>query len=245
MLLAQLTSVLKHCVGNALIAWDFPFGYPRSSGLGGGRPVAERLADLVEDDEAGKHNNRFAVADALNREMGEGAGPFWGYMGKPPLKSLGKGKPRFPVRGVEEHRLVEKAIRSSQGTPGFISSVWQLSYAGCVGGQAIMGLASIARLHRRMNDKRAMRLWPFDTGWDKDLSGIVHVECWPSLFPFDHVEHPIRDARQVAATLDVLRKADSEGRISSLLGRPSGLSRDELTAVEDGEGWIAGFSTGG
>ncbi len=240
----HLDRELSASPGNALIAWDFPFGYPASSGLGGGRTTAERFADLVTDDEEARSNDRFGVADNLNQQIGSGPGPFWGYMGKENLPTLTRGKPAFPVKGVEEHRIVERAIRDARGTPGFISSVWQLSYAGCVGGQAIMGLSAIARLHRQRSDLRPVRYWPFDTDWDRDLDGVVHVECWPSLFPFDHIDHPIRDARQVAATLDVIATANEAGNLRSLLGRPSGLSAAELQAVETHEGWIAGFMTG-
>lgn len=243
-LLDHLRAGLGRCDGNALVAWDFPFGYPHSSGLGGGRQVAERFAEMVEDDEAAGCNNRFEVAEQLNRRMGEGPGPFWGYMGGDPLPTLGKGKPEFPVDGVLEHRIVERAIREARDTPGFISSVWQLSYSGCVGGQAIMGLASIARLHQGLHDGRPVRFWPFDTSWDSGIEGVVHVECWPSLFAFDHIEHPIRDARQVAATRDVLVDACSKGEVDRFLGRPAGLTDEELKAVEAGEGWIAGFRTG-
>lgn len=244
-LLQHLGAAIAGTEGNVLVAWDFPFGYPASSGLGGGRAVARRFAALVEDDEPDRHNNRFQVADRLNHEMGGEVGPFWGYMGKEVLPSLRKGKPDFPVNGVEEHRIVERSIRDARGTPGFISSVWQLSYAGCVGGQAIMGLAVIERLHGNISGNRDVRYWPFDTNWDERLDGIVHVECWPSLFPFDHIDHPVRDAKQVAATLEVIVAANAAGDPGSLLGRPSGLSVEELRDVENCEGWIAGFRTGG
>ena len=243
-LLDGLADMVSETSGNVLIAWDFPFGYPVSSGLGGGLAVADRLAGLVEDEESRKWNNRFQVADQLNAELGEGVGPFWGYMGKDPLKTLGPGKPDFPVRGVAEHRIVEEAIRTAKGTPGFISSVWQLSYSGCVGGQAIMGLAAIARLNRRFEDGRRIRMWPFDTDWDAALDGIVHAECWPSLFDFSGIDHPIRDARQVRATCDGITAADRTGKLAELLGRPSGLAPDELATVEQTEGWIMGFRTG-
>ncbi len=63
--------------------FDFPFGYPAGFaarlGLAGPpwRAVWDEIAGLVSDDEDNR-NNRFDVAEALNRRVSGGAFPFWG-----------------------------------------------------------------------------------------------------------------------------------------------------------------------
>lgn len=238
-LLEALEHFLRPYDGSALLAWDFAFGYPAGSGLGGGRGVARRLHDLIEDGDDNR-NNRFDVAEALNDRLGAAPGPFWAC---PPQRvsdrlAMTKAKP-WPF-GFDELRTAER-VAHEDGFQG-VQSVWKLYTPGSVGSQTLMGLATTERLNRRFPD-RSVRYWPLDTGWDRALDGIVHVECWPGLFAFDHVDHPIRDARQVSATLDVIVAANREGGLSDLLGAPD-LPSEPLAAVEREEGWILGLRTG-
>lgn len=233
-----LRDLIAEAGGPAMIAWDFPFGYPAGSGLGGGRQAAEMLYDMVED-APNDANNRFAVADRLNRRIGHLPGPFWGRPGTQAAETVGEKRPPFDHQPFAEWRLVERQVREA-GYPN-IQSVWKLAYAGSVGSQALMGLALIERLNHSLDPPRRALYWPFETGWNADLDGVVHVECWPSLFPFEDQPHEVRDARQVAATRDGLLAADREGRLVGLLGPPAHLDARERAIVMDGEGWILGF----
>lgn len=236
-LLQALASAIGEVSGPALIAWDFPFGYPAGSGLGGGRRAAEMLFELVED---GPHdaNNRFEVADRLNRRIGSLPGPFWGRPRTVAAETVGEKRPPFDHHPFAEWRIVERRVREA-GYPS-IQSVWKLYTTGSVGSQALMGLASIERLNRSLDPPRRTLYWPFETGWADDLDGLVHVECWPTLFPFADQPFPVRDARQVAATRDGLLAADREGRLAAMLAAPPDLTPVERRTVMDGEGWILG-----
>ncbi len=237
-LLDALRAMLSNVRTNALIAWDFPFGYPSGSGMGGGQDVASRLFDMVEDG-PDDTNNRFLVADVLNRQIGSLPGPFWGRPATVQTPDVGEKKPDFGHHDFSEFRIVEERVRRAGHRS--IQSVWKLFTTGSVGGQAIVGLAAIERLNRALRPARPCRFWPFDTGWDHDLDGVIHVECWPSMIPFDHIDHPIRDAQQVAASRDLISHANITGDLTPLLGRPPDLTPAELHAVETEEGWIMGF----
>ena len=236
-LLDALVSLIEPVEGNVLICWDFPFGYPLGSGLGGGRDAARLFEGLVEDGPKDR-NNRFDVAELLNRRLGRLPGPFWGRPRTARHADLSETKPGFGHHPFAEWRIVENQVRRA----GYrsIQSVWKLYTTGSVGSQAIMGLALIERLNRSLPDRRTS-YWPFETDWDRDLEGVVHAECWPSLTPFDQIDHPVRDARQVAASRDALMRANDAGDWRFWLGRPECLSPDELQAVETEEGWIMGF----
>ena len=47
--------------GSACVGFDFPFGYPAGSGLGGGRAAAKRIAQTLQSDTQDR-NNRFDVS---------------------------------------------------------------------------------------------------------------------------------------------------------------------------------------
>lgn len=236
-LLDALAGLVKAHEGPALLAWDFPFGYPAGSGLGGGRATAARFAGLIEDGPDDR-NNRFEVADALNRMIGRPPGPFWARPAGRVLETVPERKPSFAGFGFAEWRIVEREVRAAGHAS--IQSVWKLYTTGSVGSQALMGLAAIHRLNEALGAARRTLFWPFETGWNDDLAGVVHVECWPSLF--DHAAQPfaIRDARQVAATRDALWAANGGPELRRMLGAPR-LAPHELAAVSHEEGWILGF----
>ncbi|PJK31391.1 hypothetical protein [Minwuia thermotolerans] len=237
-LLELLHGALAEVAGPALIAWDFPFGYPVGSGLGGGRAAAQLLFGLVEDGPKDA-NNRFDVADRLNRRIGNPPGPFWGRPRTQAAETVYETRPPFGHHGFTEWRLVERQVREAGHKS--IQSVWKLAYAGSVGSQALMGLALIERLNRSLDRSRRTLYWPFETGWNADLDGVVHVECWPTLFPFEDQPYAIRDARQVAATRDGLLGAQNEGYLVDMLAAPASLTAAEREAVMTEEGWILGF----
>lgn len=235
----RLETLLHAASGNVLVGFDFPFGYPAGSGLGGGRTLAARLAGLVEDAADGA-NNRFAVAARLNAELNDGRpGPFWGC---PPAaeaptltakKSGRRGGPFADSRQADA-RLAGRGIQSC----------WKLYTRGSVGGQMLLGLPAVHRLLTRPGFGARCRLWPFETGWDGRLDGIVIAEIWPSLFAHGRVDHPIRDARQVIAACAWLRAADAAGRLRPVFARPADLDEDAAARCLAEEGWILGLGTG-
>ena len=81
--------------GSACVGFDFPFGYPAGSGLGGGRAAAKRIAQTLQSDTQDR-NNRFDVAAELNREISASPGPFWGC----------------PVASASPHLTVKNRISS-------------------------------------------------------------------------------------------------------------------------------------
>jgi hypothetical protein len=197
-----------------LVGFDFPYGYPRgfADGVFPGpgpawRRVWDGLAGLVQD-EANNRNNRFAVATELNARLGEDV--FWG---------AGHGVPsRRATRPVRELRQVEAELRERGGQP---KTVWQLSYAGCVGSQALLGIPRVRALRDDVELEAASAVWPFE---DVSRARIVHAEIWPSLWPL-RVSHPVKDAAQVETTVLALLRADDDGLL---------VDRDAE------EGWILG-----
>ena len=213
----------------ALVGFDFPIGYPPSlvgeALLPEGRALVERIASMIEDN-GDATNNRFEVAAALNAEIrvatGMPVGPFWGRPARRPVAGLTVTKPR--ETGVREHRAIERTLRERGRR---IHSPYQLMGIGSAGSQALMGLPAIDRILRARPGRAT--LWPFEPITRGDA--IALAEIYPSLFGCDHIDHPIKDARQVVATRDALRDAWSAG------GEP-------LEAPEHArrEGWIAGVA---
>ena len=78
-----------------LVGFDFPLGYPAGFaarlGLSGPpwRAVWDEIAGLITDDERNR-NNRFDVADALNRRVSGGGFPFWGCPAAPARTCLAR-----------------------------------------------------------------------------------------------------------------------------------------------------------
>ena len=232
----RLHDLLASHDGNALIGFDFPHGYPHGSRLGGGRKAAAHLAALVED-APDNRNNRFAVARKLNRALGKPPGPFWMCPADEAGPTLTVTRPPFADRPFAEYRIVERRLRAQRKYP---HSVWKLCGAGSVGSQALLGLPVVHRLLTAPALAPRSRVWPFETGWDARLGGIVHAEIWPSLFPLDGQRHPIKDARQVAAVRDALLEEDRRSRLSRWFARPQCLGRSNARICLEEEGWILG-----
>lgn len=226
--------------GPVLIGFDFPFGYPDGSGLPGGRALCDLLARHIAD-APDDRNNRFAVADRLNRALNPGGeGPFWGCPAGLRLPNLRPRRPAPWPTHIPEFRQVEHGLKAIG-----IQSVWKLAYPASVGSQVLMGMHAVHRLLQRP-DFRQARIWPFETDWDRDLGSVTLAEIWPNLF-YPHWRgdprvacHAIRDAGQVAACLLEIADAVKTGRIAALLGRPPSVLPAALPAIGAQEGWIAG-----
>ena len=201
-----------------MIGLDFPFGYPEgfaAAVTGRDDPFAlwEDIAARIED--SPERNNRFDVAAEFNR-LFDGVGPFWGNGLKRNIADLPRKGLDREGHGLPERRAAELAA------PGAFT-LWQLSGAGAVGSQALMGLPVLWRLRKRYG--QALRVWPFEP-----LDGpVCLVEIWPSLMVGNAPEGWIKDAWQVSEV----------ARIVSGLA-PEDLAR--LLAVEaPEEGWILGL----
>lgn len=213
----------ERAAGRTVMAgFDFAFGYPQGFGTtltGSDDPFAiwDWFAARVED--APQSNNRFDLAGQINA-MFPGIGPFWGNGLKRDIDDL-------PRKGLARtnHGVTEKRTAEQQAKGAF--PVWQLSGAGAVGGQVIVGLPTLARLRKAFGMDLAV--WPFEP-----LSKpIAIVEIWPSLIskavaatqPADQ----IKDAHQVMLLAQTLSSM-SEHDLTTLLNAP-----------KTNEGWILGI----
>lgn len=219
--IADILQIERAAGRRVMVGFDFPFGYPRGFAravAGTDDPLAlwDWLADRIED--APKANNRFDVAGAINLSLG-GKGPFWGNGLKRDIDGLARTKTGYE-NPFAERRRAELLAKGS-------FAVWQLSGAGSVGSQALMGLPVLARLRRRFGGDLAV--WPFQP---LD-AGIALVEVWPSLIAPEITARMQPDEIKDAAQVRVLAQA------------LSALSADQLaTMLADGdreEGWILGL----
>ncbi len=211
----ELTAGRKVCAG-----FDFPFGYPVGFGravAGSDDPLAlwDWLAERVAD--APKSNNRFDVAGQINA-LFPGLGPFWG-------NGLARDIAHLPRKGNDRTFRWSPERRRAEAHPRAKGAFtcWQMSGAGAVGGQVIMGLPVLSRLRRAFPGQIAV--WPFEPL----TSAIALVEIWPSLTVTEFPADTIRDAWQVqkvATDLSCLPVADLAG----LLNVPT-----------TSEGWILGL----
>jgi len=218
--------------GVGLVGFDFAMGYPLlASGeavLPAGRGLAALLGERIRDRDDNA-NNRFEVAARLNveiaRRLGLDAGPYWGCTGAPPD---GLSRTRR-ASGVAEFRRCELELRDRGLRP---QSAWKLAYPASVGSQTLTGMA---RLHGLV-ESRGLRdrcwFWPFEEEPDRE-DAIAIAEVWPGLFSFEHVDHPVKDARQVVATREALKRVvlrpardEIERREGAILGSCSPLQAD-------------------
>ncbi len=232
----RLRALLQENPGNALLAFDFPFGYPAGSGLGGGRSAGHTISkDMVSSQQ--DLNNRFDVAAILNSQISKEPGPFWGHPISRNFSTLTRKKPPFNHTGFSEWRLVEKRLRDRKYP---IMNVWQLLGQGSVGSQTLTGLVELLKLAENPDFGDRVRYWPFETDWDACLDGIIFAELWPSLGRHQEIDHPIKDARQVLASRNWLCQEQKTGRIRSVFAPPSTLTVLEKRQCETEEGWILG-----
>lgn len=229
----HIADIAAEADGPVLLGFDFPFGCPAGSGLRGGRPFAERLLGMIEDGCDGR-NNRFQVADALNEEINPGGvGPFWGCPSRSETATLRQKRSEGHGRAFEEYRLVDRRLRRRG-----IQSCWKLYTTGSVGSQMLVGMAGIARIGADPRLADRFRIWPFETEWDARLDGVIATEIWPSLFDLTDVDHPIKDARQVAAACAWAWKRNGTDKLRRAFARPDDLGDADAARAVAEEGWI-------
>lgn len=237
-------SVRLHALAGrrVLVGFDFAFAYPAgfaaAAGLGDDAADAwlaiwQHLARRITDD-ARNRNNRWSVAAELNERLG--SRHFWGA---PPASAgphLTSTKPASFT--LAEYRRSEAHLRDATGKRPF--SAWQLLGVGAVGSQTLTGIPVLHQLRHADGLAARTRVWPFETGfvadpWCGTNDGIVFAEVWPSAVEFDHVAHPVKDARQVTALAQRLRTSADDGCLAVAFSAPPH-HVDAATALE--EGWV-------
>ncbi|MGH7046656.1 MAG: hypothetical protein ACREE2_09765 [Stellaceae bacterium] len=226
-----------------LLGFDFPFGYPAGLaarlGLGGPpwRAVWDEIALLIRDDESNR-NNRFDVAEALNRRVSAGPFPFWGCPAAPVRTHLnGRHHHRHDSDGLAERRLVDLYIPSAQ-------PCWKLLGAGSVGGQALTGIP-VARALR--DDRRwpgEAQVWPFETGLrvPAATARIVIAEIYPSLWVVSPGADEPKDRAQVRTVARFLAECDRAGGLAALFAGDPLLTPVERRRIETEEAWTLGVT---
>ena len=146
-------------------------------------------------------------------------------------------KPSF-VGALAEYRLCERTLRAEGYRP---FSVWQLSYPGSVGGQALVGIPVLASLMRAHPHR--VEVWPFTTGLGRhpaaeSPAAVVLAEVWPSRFATSHAPGVVKDASQVSQAVAVLAAADRTGELDAWFDPP--IPESDRGVVESEEGWILG-----
>lgn len=228
-----------------LIGFDFPFGYPAgtaarlrlpvSGGSAPWRSLWETLAREIEDD-ARNANNRFAVAEALNRRYGEPF-PFWGNAPGPDRPwLLRRGRRPHRTDDVAERRLCDCRVRTVQ-------PVWKLWGNGAVGGQALTGIPRVRQLRLDSRLAPVSRIWPFETGLrDDPHARIVLAEVYPSLIPCRPLRGMPKDAAQVTTMARHFARLDMQGRLWVLFSGDPSLDASARRQVETEEAWILGVA---
>ena len=191
---------------------------------------------LITDDHRNA-NNRFDVAAELNGRLGAPHGPFWGCPASRQQPGLRSTKSPFSGQ-LAEYRVCERQLRAEGWRP---FSVWQLSYPGGVGGQALVGIPVLAS--RLRTHAPRVEVWPFTTGLGRSPAAgrpdaVVLAEVWPSRFATSHAPDVIRDASQVTQTVAALAAADRTGELAAWFDPP--VPESERAVVESEEGWILG-----
>jgi molybdopterin-guanine dinucleotide biosynthesis protein B len=223
--LVALIKQTRQAGESLLLGFDFAMGYPkgfatRLTGQPQARAVWRWLESQITDSPT-QANNRFAVADAINRHFG-GQGPFWGH---PQGQSFTHLSPRkavdYAALGFAERRQVELVVPRAQ-------PVWKLFTTGAVGGQSLMGLPMIHRL----SQTHGAAVWPFDA-----LADVTVAEVYPSLLApavtKALAQGGIKDKVQVRLLAQALWRLGQQGQLGGLLA-------EAPDAVRAEEGWILG-----
>ncbi len=247
-LIAELVERTLAADETLLLGLDVSLGYPRGFAAATadlrapGRPpwrgTWELLVDRVHDG-PDNDNDRFAAADAINRETGTRL--FWGRPQSPAYADLAALPPTDRVpEGLAPNPCPPLRLAERRAGAG-IRSAFQLLGAGTVGGQTLVGIPWLDRLWRRWP---AAAVWPFETGFVEDPlvpgRSVVAVEIWPSAFDVDHSVSTVKDEAQVVSTVRAMAAQQALGW-GSWFAPPTVLALDPPErAACDEEGWILG-----
>lgn len=241
--LAAILDDLKRRGERTLLGFDFPLGFPR------GTSTALKLKDeswaglwsfLTANvvDKADNTNNRFAVANKMNRLMTGEARPFWGAPPKDVQTWLSSTKPT--EHGADLPPVLRHAEVAAKGS----KPVWQVFGNGTVGSQAIVGIPAVARLKAARADR--FKIWPFETGWkaltEADLTevDVLAAEVYPSLLKAEPQAGEVKDHAQVRTLCQHFAKLDEAGKLAATFGTAKNTPADAVIDAEREEGWILG-----
>lgn len=224
--LCQIFTTERAAGRRVLAGFDFAFGYPagfagRLTGQADARAVWAWMAAHIEDGPDNR-NNRFLVAEAINRRFG-GAGPFWGRPASLALAALPATKAvDYAALALPERRAVEQVVPKAQ-------PVWKLFTTGSVGSQVLMGLPMVHRLKQGAD----VAVWPFDGPGTVAAARVVLAEVYPSLLArIVALDTGIKDAAQVRLLSRALWRLTQAEQMGALFKVPDG--------VPVQEGWILG-----
>jgi hypothetical protein len=242
--LRDVMADLRRRGDKALVGFDFNLGFPA------GTAAALKLKDptwaglwafLAKDlvDKADNTNNRFAVAAKMNRLMTDEPRPFWGAPPKDVQRWL------QPTKAAVFETDPPQLRRTELATGGLgkaqAKSVWQMTGAGAVGGQTLVGIPALKRFVDELGDKAVV--WPFQTGWKAltpvDVEGkeAVIAEVYPSLIPVKAEPGEVPDRAQVRSLAEHFAKLDEAGKLGAVFAAKPG---EDVEVVETEEGWILG-----
>lgn len=216
-----------------LLGVDFNLGYPvgfaqQLTGEAHAQAVWAWLAARIVDGPDNAHNLPLVAAKANAAFPGQG--PFWGNARKDNIPGLPRTRPDLPD-GLSVGRTAETAATGPGARP---KSVWQLSGAGVVGAQGLMGMAVLHRLRARFAGDLAV--WPFETA----DAAITVAEIYPSMLSAEckalcaASPDMVPDEAQVRLLAQALYALSAQGDLASLMDPP------QVAGLLAEEGWILG-----
>lgn len=239
--------IVRDCLAKGLrlmLGFDFPFSYPAGAGAAAGGVLGYgpqwsgiwRCLQAHILDGPNNANNRFAVADMLNKESGIRF--FWGRPQGGSNEHLSSLPPRDLVpTGLRANPCGR--LRLTETLAGGARPVWQLYGNGSVGGQALVGLPRLEQLRRAYPEQVAV--WPFDTGLSALRADyqrpVTLVEIWPGAVSVDRDLGSVRDEAQVRSLVRWCAIRDARGDWGEWLAPASATSAGSRVFEE---GWILG-----
>lgn len=223
-----------------LAGFDFPFGFPTGTAARLGieglpwRAMWQTLSDSLIDG-ADNANNRFDVAESLNRCLTGEAFPFWGNVREEERPFLRRrGRRAHGPDDLRERRLCDLRLPRTQ-------PVWKLAGVGAAGSQALTGIPRVWQIRRDPRLALNTHIWPFETGLGFDSRAkLVLAEIYPSQIAANPIpEHP-KDAAQVVAMAEHLAALDASDSLEILFSGDRTLTDRERRTVEREEAWILG-----
>jgi precorrin-8X/cobalt-precorrin-8 methylmutase len=243
--MAEIEAILSDALSRrerVMLGFDFVFGYPTGAakaltGEAGWRALWWRLAELIEDNDNNR-SNRFDVAARLNLQLADAGHYYWGHPQGHEYVGLAPTRPTASYAEIGERRIAEDWSKGPQ-------PVWKLTGVGSVGSQSLLGIARLERLRRDPRFAQHIAVWPFETGFEVDLSRpITIVEIYPSLIE-PRPDITPRDRAQVEGSVVRFAALDAAGILVDILAAPPGLSDSDREAILSEEGWIAGVGREG